>query len=263
MIPLSQSSEHPFLARLRKPPHRQVVFSVYDWASLGFSLGRIRKFLGIPPKVWEEWVSQEPLVMEAFQAGREIHSEEIRDFFPELSLHQRQVLYLLYRMGNLTTVSQILGTGAVRSHLRWLQDDVQYGQAYQVVDSLIKDRIVSEGVRRAVNGVERLRLYKGHPVMIDCSPEDPEAIPFRTRQGLVYRKPLKEREYSDALMSKLLDALMLSHLRRALFEERYGGSLLSEKSPPQISELTVLTADSCKRLAHEYVEAHQSKAQNS
>lgn len=66
------------------------------------------------------------------------------------------------------------------------------------------DELEREARRRALDGVERMKIYKGAPVLIPVV--DDEGIVQRDEKGELKLTPYVEREYSDTLMIFLLKA---------------------------------------------------------
>jgi hypothetical protein len=76
-----------------------------------------------------------------------------------------------------------------RSHIYWLANDADYPARFADAQATANEALEIECRRRAERGVERMKFYKGEPIM------DP-------RTG----KPYIEHEYSDTLLAMLLKA---------------------------------------------------------
>ena len=73
------------------------------------------------------------------------------------------------------------------SHFEWLREDPTYRPRFVEAERQAARGLEDEAIRRAVEGVRKLVLYKGQPVY-------------------VHGEPLYETEYSDRLLERLLEA---------------------------------------------------------
>lgn len=81
-------------------------------------------------------------------------------------------------------------------HYQWLKSDVVYRNAWEMVQDQAAQTLEDEAVRRAVEGVKRVRTHQGRPIKIG-------------------RKTLYDTEYDSQLMT-----LLLKRYRPALYRER-------------------------------------------
>jgi hypothetical protein len=93
---------------------------------------------------------------------------------------------------------------------RWREDDpgfaTQWDQASEAGSDLLEDEVR----RRAKDGVRRLILHQGKPVLVPTRGYDAEGQP----RGRL--KPLYERKYSDTLLMFLLSGRRPEKFKRAL-----------------------------------------------
>ena len=71
------------------------------------------------------------------------------------------------------------------SHRYWMETDPDYPARFAEAQSAANDRLESEARRRATQGVEKVKFYKGAPIIVNG-------------------KPYTEHEYSDRLLEFLL-----------------------------------------------------------
>jgi len=81
-------------------------------------------------------------------------------------------------------------------HYQWLKSDAVYRLAWETVQDQAAQTLEDEAVRRAVEGVKRVRTHQGRPIKIG-------------------RKTLYDTEYDSQLMT-----LLLKRYRPALYRER-------------------------------------------
>jgi len=88
-----------------------------------------------------------------------------------------------------------------RTHSRWLKADPDYRTKFNEAKQIYIDRLEEECDRRAVEGVVRQRFYKGEPIVLPCSPDEPGAVQITRDDGSnEWVRPYFERQYSDNLL---------------------------------------------------------------
>ena len=92
------------------------------------------------------------------------------------------------------------------THYDWLEKDERYVRAFEDAKANFADRIEAEAIRRAVEGVPRMRFHKGCPIQMP--------------DGKFYI----ERQYSDGL---------LKHILTAFLPERYGVAAQQDAIGPE------------------------------
>jgi len=118
---------------------------------------------------------------------------------------QRIFLKVLSVTGQLSSAQDITGTGKW-SHHNWLRSDENYRVLYKEAMRMAADRLESEAIRRAKDGVKRLKFYKGQLIMVPVRDENNNIV-YRTDEDgnkEVVMEPYCEYEYSDMLMNTLL-----------------------------------------------------------
>ena len=105
--------------------------------------------------------------------------------------------------GNLTAAVKACHM-AYQTHWDWLHDlDSEYPAAFEESKQRAADVLEAEAVRRAHQGTRRTVVSAGRIMMVPSL--DEHGKPIKDKNGQVVMKPLEEIEYSDMLMSKLLD----------------------------------------------------------
>jgi hypothetical protein len=108
-----------------------------------------------------------------------------------------------------------------RTHYHWMDHVPEYAAGVRLVDRVILARLEAEADRRAIEGLQRLRFYKGQPII------NPET-----------GQPYEEREYSDTL---------LMFRARALAPEKYKDrsdvTVSNDEVERLLAELAVLRAE--------------------
>lgn len=105
--------------------------------------------------------------------------------------------------GTVTRAAEMAGLRR-KTHNDWLAKDPDYVQQFAEAQEQATDRLEQEARRRAVDGLLRMKFYKGNPIMVPSDPKDPnsELIPY------------VEHEYSDMLITVLLNANNPAKFRR-------------------------------------------------
>ena len=163
--------------------------------------------------------------------------------FAEMNLTptQRKFLGVFSVVGRIDRATEIAEVGKW-SHAGWMKQR-RYKEAYQLARRMAADTIESEAIRRAVDGVKRMRFYQGRPIMVPLLDDD--GRPVRDDEtGAIVMEPYIEYEYSDALLIILL---------KALLPKRYGDRRnvkVSVNSPYRVAGRTPdeCRADVLKRL---------------
>ena len=102
------------------------------------------------------------------------------------------------------------------SHYYWLGTDEAYLEAFRQAKQVAAETLESELVRRALRGVERLKFFKGQPILIPCHEDDFGAVEIEDGDTLRHFRQYSEHEYSDVLGMFLLKGAMPEKYR-----ERY------------------------------------------
>lgn len=82
-----------------------------------------------------------------------------------------------------------------RSHSKWMLADPHYVTAFAEAEQESLDRLETAARIRAHDGLQRLKFYKGEPIMVPSDPKDPGSPKI----------PYVEHEYSDTLIMFLLN----------------------------------------------------------
>lgn len=110
------------------------------------------------------------------------------DIFPEISEPKKKAfLYAYCEVMNITRAAKA-ADHTPRNHYHWMANDPVYASAFHRAKAVGADMLECEAVRRAQEGVRRLKFYQGQPIT------DPET-----------GKPYFEHEYSDTLLIFLLN----------------------------------------------------------
>lgn len=111
-----------------------------------------------------------------------------------LQPNQRAFLAAFQETGIISRACAASGVGRT-SHYRWLEEDEAYATAFERAQEIAGDTLEEEAVRRARDGVQKLKFYGTQLVTVPDPdhPEDPEK-----------RIPYVEHEYSDTLLIFLL-----------------------------------------------------------
>ena len=166
------------------------------------------------------------------------HDDESPFAQMDLTPTQRRFLSTFSVVGRIDRATEISQVGKW-SHQGWMKRP-NYREAYQRARRMAGDAIESEAIRRAVEGVRRMRFYQGRPIMVPQL--DEVGRPVRDEEtDEVVMTPYFEFEYSDTLLITLL---------KGLFPRRYGarsevkmsvrsGQRVAGKTPQQCIEETL------------------------
>ena len=132
--------------------------------------------------------------------------------FPEISQPNARAFLTAYAtMGVVTRAAKAAGVTA-RSHYNWLNEEGERGDRYRAAFEEAKrqacDVLEQEARRRACDGVERMRFYKGDPIMV--AGPDGKLVPYT------------EHEYSDTLMIFMLKGVLPEKYRERRSVETSG-----------------------------------------
>lgn len=88
------------------------------------------------------------------------------------------------------------------AHYRWLAEDEVYAEAFAEAQTEAGERLEEEARRRAIEGVRRVKFYKGLPILLPVY--DKRGRPVLDGAGNQTYEPYAEHEYSDTLLIFLL-----------------------------------------------------------
>jgi hypothetical protein len=118
------------------------------------------------------------------------------------------------------------------THYAWLQNDEHFVEAFELAKEVGSKSLEAEVVRRAKDGVRRVKFYRGQPILIPCKPDDPEAVEVDGK----YVKPYSEREFSDVLAIFILKGEMPEKYRER-YEYHDGDSEIQETIEQELALL--------------------------
>lgn len=129
--------------------------------------------------------------------------------FPQIAdLKKRAFLAAFAEAGSIRIAARVAGISE-RTPWNWAHDDSEAGRVYRAAledaKRIAGDSLEAEARRRAVEGVRRLKFYKGEPII------DPET-----------KEPYFEHEYSDVLLIFLLKGAMPEKYRERFQHEHRG-----------------------------------------
>ncbi len=126
---------------------------------------------------------------------------------------KRAILAAYCVTANITLAAKAAGIHRC-CHYNWMQSDEQYVEAFARCKEIAADTLESEAIRRAKDGVERLKFHQG--VLIHVPARDADGNQMFDDDGEPMLVPYVEHEYSDVLLIFLLKGLMPEKYR-----ERY------------------------------------------
>jgi len=121
--------------------------------------------------------------------------------FEGLNVKQRRWLQTYSVTGQIRQTSRVTGIDT-RSHYYWMNNSDGYAEAFALARQTAADYWEGEAVRRAVDGVQRIKLHRGEPILVEARDENGDII--RDDGGKPVMVPYVETAYSDALLSMLL-----------------------------------------------------------
>lgn len=149
---------------------------------------------------------------------------------------KRKFLVVYCETGNISETCRLVGIYRC-SHYQWMATDPDYADAFQEAKIVASEALEAELTRRAYVGVRRLKFYQGQPIMIQCGPEDPDAIKIKGDKGRTeYWRHYVEHEFSDTLGMFLLKAMMPEKYRER-FEYRDGDREINETIARELEAL--------------------------
>ena len=110
--------------------------------------------------------------------------KDVARFLPGDSPKQVQFLAAYSMLGIVGQAAKVAGCDRT-AHNYWLAYDPDYPAKFADAQAAANDRLEAEARRRAVQGVEKVKFFKGAPIMLNG-------------------KPYTEHEYSDRLLEFLL-----------------------------------------------------------
>lgn len=179
----------------------------YKLASVGYTDKEIASELGVTKTTFMKWRREYPAFKNAINEGKD--DKPSWDHL-ELTTNQRKWLAAYSQTGQkkraceaamVTYMTQNTWYRRSKAKEKW----PDYMEAYEIAHQLATDLLVDEAMRRGKDGVERMKFYKGMPIMIRCEPNDMNAQRIIDEDGnAIYLKPYVEHEYSDQLLTLLL-----------------------------------------------------------
>lgn len=135
--------------------------------------------------------------------------------------HKKEAFLKSYKVtGNVT-----LSARDIKVHrstiYKWLESDHNFKEKYENAQQEALDLIEQEAIRRATTGVEKIKFYKGKPIMVPVLKDD--GTPVLDKNNNPVMRPYTEHEYSDTLM-----IFMLKSLRPEKYRERSSVDLTSD-----------------------------------
>lgn len=118
------------------------------------------------------------------------------------------------------------------THYFWLSDDPDYLSAFQKAKQVAAETLEAELTRRALEGVRRMKFYRGSPIMVVCDQNHPEAVEV----GDDFYRPYYEHEYSDTLGIFLMKGAMPEKYRER-YEVRDGDRDINETIERELAQL--------------------------
>lgn len=200
----------------RKRWKEDILTSAYDQACLGLTSREICDVLKCHPPTFKKWLKEKPELRQIIKRGQELYKEKKEENEEagiaglDLSLihntRKRRFLIHYAQCGNVSKAARKVGV-ARKTHYSWYEKDPVYQEQFQYADEIATDRLEEEATRRAVEGVGKLKFYKGAPIMIPCDKDDENAVLMEGPDGTpMWQRPYVEHEYSDRLLTVLLKA---------------------------------------------------------
>lgn len=177
----------------------------YELAKQKMSNEEIADELGILSAVFKSWIKKKPYLRELLSIARNAPQKDFSER-SSLTSEQQKFLARYSACGALNVASE----GDCQKHYRWLRTDLNgYREAFEQAKLEATDILKTEAWRRGVNGVEKLKFYKGNVIMVPCDADDPEGkfIGVDVDGKDMYEKPYKEHEYSDNVLMFLMKHL--------------------------------------------------------
>ena len=147
---------------------------------------------------------------------------------PSPQLPPKQIAFLAaYSVGGMIGRAATAAGCDRNAHYYWLANDPDYPAKFLEAQAAANEVLEAEARRRAVAGTERMKFYKGEPII------DP-------RTG----EPYIEHEYSD----RLLELAMKAHLpekyieRQKIEQTNVGGDIIPPASEALLSDPAVIAA---------------------
>lgn len=144
--------------------------------------------------------------------------------FPEISQPNARAFLTAYAtMGVVSRAAKAAGVTA-RSHYNWLNEEGERGDRYREAFAEAKrqacDVLEAEARRRACDGVERMKFFKGDPIMVAGRNENGTAMLDEFGEPIMV--PYTEHEYSDTLMMFMLKGVLPEKYRERRSVETSG-----------------------------------------
>ena len=128
--------------------------------------------------------------------SNEIPIEEPRKPFDKIRHPRKRAFLRAYaKCGTITHAAKSAGIDRT-THNVWLKDDPDYPAGFAESRSMYCDQLELEADRRAVQGMQRFKFYRGRPIMVPSDLDDLKSPPV----------PYVEHVYSDALLLAKLAA---------------------------------------------------------
>tara|TARA_B100000749_G_scaffold269535_1_gene248452 strand:+ start:3775 stop:4533 length:759 start_codon:yes stop_codon:yes gene_type:complete len=171
---------------------------------------------------------------------REDDPDDPSEVFTGCTDYQRTFLKVIAVTGQLSKARLLSGISQW-SHDKWLRTDMNYRAKYKMARRMAADSIESEAIRRAKDGVVRMRFHQGKPIMIPLRDGNGDLV-HETKRGKTEVKmvPYVEHEYSDSLMQTLLKGMLPSRYRERqdIKMDVSSRHRVAGKTPSEVVELT-------------------------
>lgn len=141
------------------------------------------------PEITNDWTPEQAVMASLAEGGP----------FKEFRQNQRSFLMAFAVCGDLVTAAKAARI-SLAAHWHWRRHDDEYAAAFEQATEMAGDVLESKAMQRAVNGVKKMKFYKGQPITVQgpdgrempyVETEHPESLVQFMLKGL---KPEKYRE---------------------------------------------------------------------
>lgn len=178
----------------------------------------------------------------------------------------RKKLKWLQAFSRIGAVNQtIRATGiSCSSHYNWQRTDPAYAEAFEQAELVAADFWEAEGIRRGVEGIARLKFYKGEPIMVPAFNDKGEPITEQVEvevKKMRYKKVKGKRKRVTVTETEIQERPVLVPYVELEYSDKIWAELMRSRRPDRYKAFQINQTISDQRQQNLQVLLSQRKAQ--